>query len=299
MKNQRISKPLWAGLITVLMTLQSWLASPVQATTVLTSIQPIYLLTRDLLPPEVEVQRLLPPGVTPHGFQMAVSQRKMLSEADLVVWVGPTMEVFLGSVVKQTPNLELANVAALSWPAASQRDDGHQHGVGDNKDPHIWLSPANGMAIAEAIVDAVSTIAPELNEVLAQRLAAFKQQLQIAEQQWRQELLSLSNQPWMLYHDAAQHFEHYFGLNHYQIITRTPEAKPGAKYLHQLRQNVQPGQCLLVEAYYPTKQASKLAREFNLRLTTYDPLGSNANSYQALIDNMVGQVAYCLSANQP
>ncbi|BFM04857.1 metal ABC transporter solute-binding protein, Zn/Mn family [Halioxenophilus aromaticivorans] len=295
MKNQTNPNP--AGLCLLLISALMLLAAPVRATTVVASIQPVYLLAREVLAPQVQVQRLLPPGVTPHGFQMAVSQRRMLEQADVIVWVGPQLETFLTSVLRNKDNLALASVPALQWPA---RGSDHSHNNSqknshNGQDPHIWLSPANALVMAQAIVEAVGRLEPSLQPALATNLARFTQQLQAQQRQWQQSLQAVSAQPWLLYHDAAQHFEQFFNLRQYQTVTRTPESKPGARYLHQLRQQITPGQCLLVEAYYPTKQADKLAQEFNLRATPYDPLGTQANSYLELISAMVRQVEHCLA----
>lgn len=264
---------------------------------VVASIQPLYLLAREILPEEIEVQRLLPAGVTPHGFQMSVSHRRVIEDADLVVWVGPAMEPFLTAVLKSKPQLQLSHLPAIHWPKprSGEAIDGHSHA----NDPHLWLNPDNGRIIARQLITQLSQDLPAMAHRLQQSLAQFEDSIDQLEGQWRHRLANYQAVPWLLYHDAAGHFETFFQLAPYEIVARSPEVRPGAKYLHQLRKRVIPGQCLLVEQYYPTKQAQRLAQEFDLNVTAYDPLGADATSYTELIDKLVEQVHRCLSQSRP
>lgn len=268
------------------------LAGVCQAATVVASIQPLYLLAREVLPPEIQVERLLPAGVSPHGFQMAVSQRKLLEQAGLVVWVGPSLEPFLTPVLKGKPQLELESLETIQWPPShvAVTNSKHAHAV----DPHLWLNPENGRAIARQLVAELIVQEPQLEQSLNQTLQQFEQKLNLYEIIWRERLGEYHDQPWLVFHDSARHFEMYFELMPYQIIVTSPENRPGAKHLHQLQQQLKQGQCLLVEDYYPTRQAQRLASEFSLKKTTYDPLGTLANSYLELIENMVEQVHRCM-----
>jgi len=280
-------------------------AAGVRAQTVVTSIQPLYLLAKEVLPEELNLQSLLPPGTTPHGFQLAVSQRRLLEDAELVVWIGPTMETFLPAVVRGKNTLQLDQLAQLQWPLITTDDhlpentsDDHDHPPG--RDPHIWLNPENARVIAQAIVAKVKPLVRDAQsqQALVEKLHRFEKRLDQREADWQAQLAPVAQQPWLVYHDAVRHLQQYFSLADYRTITTTPEHRPGAKYLYELRQDLTPGQCLLVEDYYPVVQAKSLAKEFHLKVAKFDPLGADADSYIALMDHVVTQVAQCLSATQ-
>lgn len=261
----------------------------------LVSIQPLALIAEQLLGDSVELSTLLPPGATPHGFQLSVSQRRSLGEADLLVWVGPGLESFLGNIAKGQSQLRLDQLPSMVWPSGHQHEAHHDHNHGD-QDPHLWLSPDNALVIARGLVAQLSATAarPEQIADWQQKLAIFEQEVASQARNWRALLSPFDQQPWLLYHDALSHFQTYFGLQPYKIITLTPERQPGARHLYELRTQIQPGQCLLVEQYYPTTQAKRLAEEFKLKQVSMDPLGVDAKSYSELMTNLVGQVAKCL-----
>ncbi len=283
--------------------------------TLVVSIQPLYLLAQEVLGDVVTVERLLPPGASPHGFQLAVSERRRLDRADLVLWVGPGMEAFLAPLVRRRPHLQADRLAGIEWPSSGavalipehEHSNEHQHEHEQENehthdhseaDQHLWLNPANARVIAKALVAQLSeqltneSDRAQLHEQLKQFLTRSSQN----DQRWQAQLSAMAQQPWLVYHDALRHFQSHYQLRDYQIVTLSPEKRPGARHLYRLREQLQPGQCLLVEDYYPTQQAAKLAGEFNLQTFSIDPLGVSATSYQTLMQNLVDQISACLTA---
>ncbi|WP_317932790.1 metal ABC transporter solute-binding protein, Zn/Mn family [Halioxenophilus sp. WMMB6] len=271
--------------------------------TVVTSVQPVYLIAKELLGDSVALYNLLPPGASPHGFQMNVSQRRRLEQADLLVWVGPGMENFLTPLVRHSNALELDTLAGIKWPeaAAEHQAADHDEHAHTGRDPHLWLSPANGQVIAEGLVAALTVLTDDAGQKAdwAARLERFSAELAANDREWQEQLAPLSEVPWLVYHDALNHFQAHFQLHPYQVITRTPEQRPGARHLYELRQQLQSGQCLLVEEYYPTTQAERLAEEYQLTRVSFDPLGVEAADYTQLMHNLVDRVSVCLRAQRP
>ena len=112
--------------------------------TVLSSIQPLALLAQDLVAPGDRVERLLDADRSPHHYQLKVSDRRLLQNADIVVWIGPELETFLQKPLTQrkAPTLEAARLDDIEWPEPRQRDgdshhdhDHHEH----DRDPHLWF----------------------------------------------------------------------------------------------------------------------------------------------------------------
>ena len=64
------------------------------------SIPPLEGLVRPLLPADAEVKVLVPPGQTPHGFELAPSDVVTVANADVVVYVGLYLEPQLEKLLR-------------------------------------------------------------------------------------------------------------------------------------------------------------------------------------------------------
>src|SRR5690606_34620708 len=62
---------------------------------VLASISPIGSLAAAVMRGVGEPAVLLPPGASPHAYTMRPSDARALAAADLVLWIGPSLETFL------------------------------------------------------------------------------------------------------------------------------------------------------------------------------------------------------------
>jgi zinc transport system substrate-binding protein len=260
------------------------------------SIRPWFLLANEIAPDAVQVEQVLPAGTSPHSYQLSVSDRKRLADADLVVWTGPELESFLESMVARKTTIQVDKLPGLKWPgeAHTHHHHGHDHGA---LDPHTWLSPFNAQIAAKAIAAKLvsSNLPREAKAQIMANVKQFEERLELASTEWKAQLAPHKDTSWLLYHDMLRHFQDHFDLGDFQIITDRPEVSPGAKHLHELRSAVSPGQCLLVEDYYPTRHADKLEQELALHRVGIDPLGFSADSYIDLMDRLVTAVADCLA----
>jgi zinc transport system substrate-binding protein len=80
-------------------------------------------------------------------------------------------------------------------------------------------------------------------------------------------------------------------------VTFTPEQKPGARHLHQLRETLaKEGKCLFLEPYNDTQSARNLALELHLRIGILDALGVQGEpSYEQLLEQMADAFSACLT----
>ncbi len=87
---------------------------------ILTSIYPVYLFVKDIAGDEVEVDYLLRPGVSPHAYELKISDMKKLKRADAFVFVGCGLERWLSeNIYSGKPVFYLCS---------------------GRNNPHVWLS---------------------------------------------------------------------------------------------------------------------------------------------------------------
>jgi len=163
-------------LIGALLTL-SVQANSALAPQVVVTIKPIHAFVSGVMDGVGTPQLLLQGGESPHSYSLRPSQVRQLHAADLLIWVGPTVETFLEKTLTtlsdKTKRLRLLDVQGLTllkarkggiWEThhhsddfAYARDDVSHH-ADFEIDPHIWLDPHNAKVMLQAIAQTLSQI---------------------------------------------------------------------------------------------------------------------------------------------
>lgn len=291
----------------VLLMLCSVVAVPVKAVQIETSIKPLALLLEPLLLPGDSINSVVVAGASPHDYALKVSEIQRLHHADLVVWIGPELERFLQKPIASLEAdkvMQLSQLPAIVWPhleseelALSDLDgDHHDHDHGD-QDPHLWLNPRNAIVVATYVSQRLAEINPAEQQAYANRLADYVVQLQQYDSELEQQLQPLQGQGFVVYHRGYDHFVSRYQLKQLGYITLTPEQKPGARHLYQLRKTLAgKAQCIFIEPGREQGAAESLARDLNLQSAQVDPLGSEAGSYIELLAAMTQAFVECLPA---
>lgn len=278
------------------------LASPAQAEVeVLTSIKPLALIAEAVVGEQGRVSHLLPANASPHDYPLKVSDMQRLNQADLVLWVGEELETFLHRPLQNLPEnrrMTLSALSTLHWPVESHEEEGHDHDHHHHggRDPHLWLNPDNGQAIALALAERLAEREPSQAEGYRARARALVEELAALDERLKAQLQPLAERPFAVYHEGYSHFVSHYQLNQVASVTVSPERRPGARHLYELRQQLKGAACLFTEPYYDMSAARRLADELGLQLGEVDLLGADAtiDSYPELLERLGASVAGCL-----
>src|SRR5690606_7008552 len=90
------------------------------------------------------------------------------------------------------------------------------------------------------------------------------------------EMKPLAGKPYIVFHDAYQYFEKRFGLEAVGSITVSPEAKPSAKRLTELRHKISAldAVCVFAEPMFQPKLVDAVIEGTDARAGTLDPEGA-------------------------
>ncbi|GJL83295.1 MAG: zinc ABC transporter substrate-binding protein [marine bacterium B5-7] len=300
---------------------------------VVATIAPLHSIVADVMQGVAKPDVLLRPGLSPHGYAMRPSELRLLYNADLVVWVGPELETFLMTSLESLPNevkvLRLSdkdNIHTLPYRLETSSGDGDSHdmadddahdahgghdhgsessdkpGVSSNIDPHIWLSPTNAIAIAEAVAGKLVAIDPDNADRYRHNLLLIKDRYRELEIQLRSQLAPHAAVTFMVFHDAYQYFERAMNLTGnvgalHDIIGITP----GARRLQALRRTVRSKnvRCIFAEPQFPSNLMKTVAEGSDARIALVDPLGastaSGVGSYPVMMRIFSDDFSDCLA----
>lgn len=246
----------------------------------LASIKPIQLIAQAIAGEYGEVQLLLPASVSPHLYQLKPSDRQRLASADRVLWIGPNMERFLQkplALLNAERVIRLANQSPADEHEEQDHSAEHQHG---GSDPHLWLDPQQTLIMAEQIYRALVVVAPHYQSQYLQQWQQFETQLKTLDKEITLQFQQLNAKPYMVLHDAYSHFEGHYGVQRLAALSISPDKKPGAKHLWQLRQQLIRGDvsCVFREPQYQPAMLDALLAGTSVRVAIIDPLASEVSA---------------------
>jgi zinc transport system substrate-binding protein len=254
-----------------------------------------------------EPELLLRQQQSPHDYRLTPAAARLLSRADLTVWIGPGLETQLAiplqnlapaerrlDVGKQ-PELKLLQ---MRGGGAWQEDHEHEKGHTD-ADPHLWLDANNVTAIAQLLAARLSELDPAHAADYGQNARQTVTAIRAADIEARARLRAAQPPPYWVLHDSLQYFEKRYGLEGAGTVMVSPDRTPGAKRVLELRQQLRTQNigCILYEERYGRRWIDVLIEDTTLKAIPIDPLGLelelNQDFYPKLLLNLAEQIAKC------
>lgn len=271
--------------------------SPAQASRpllIVTSIRPLTLIARQVAGDLAVVEELLAASQDPHHASLNVSRRRLIEQADLVIWVGPGLE---GTLEKPLASKQAD--AVLTWLPAQpvSRSKRHDHGHGVN-DPHPWLDPDAALAFSRQLSERLAKLFPAQTAALAQRQQSFEKALAARVKTLEKRLATLPQRAFIAEHAAYGPFAERFGIASVGSLTDASGVAKGARNLWQLKNQDKTG-CVVVERLPGSKMARQLADDLEVPVIAIDPLGialPQNQGYPGLLEAVARGFERCLGA---
>jgi ABC-type Zn uptake system ZnuABC Zn-binding protein ZnuA len=278
---------------------------------VVTTTEDLASLAREVGGDRITVEAIARGYQDPHFVEAKPSFILKLQKADLLIVVGRELEIgWLPPLIQQSRNAKV-QVGAEGYLDASQgvrileiptgqitRAMGDVHPQGN---PHYWLDPENGRAIAKSICDKLSQFRPADRAYLEQRLAAFNTRLTDAVKKWTAQMAPYTGTKVVTYHRSFPNFADRFGLDIIGYVEPRPGIPPSPSHTFDLiqemkRQNVK---LILVEPYFDLATPESVARATGGRVLVMPPsVGGvkEAADFFALFDYDVTLLADAIKA---
>lgn len=296
------------------------MASPVLAgPKVIASIMPVHSIVAAVMGDTERPELLLEGRQSEHTASFTASQLSKLREADLVFIVGHGLEAKLAQLsgseavdgkrfveLSEAPGIKTQKIReGGAWEAHEQE---HEHAAHDahaegvlNFDPHIWLDPENGKAMANAIAAELSKIDPANAAAYAANAAQLASEIDATSKKISLELASVRDKPFIVFHDAYQYFEERFGLRAVGSITNISAASPSAQRLKEIRGKLASAGvvCAFREPQFDSKFVDAVIEGSSARWGVLDPLGADLEPgpgvYPQLLHNLANSLRSCLA----
>lgn len=282
---------------------------------VVASILPIHSLVAGVMAGVGEPRLLVTGGASPHGYQLKPSDGRALARAEVIVWVGEGLETFLAKPLRSlgerarivtltaAPGLRLLPTRAGGVWDSGNGAHGHRHGAGHGEhDPHVWLSPANAVAIVEAVRAGLSEADPPNAARYAANATAVRARIAALDAELRARLIPVAGKPYIVFHDAYRYLEDAYGLNAVGAVTVAPERPPSARRVAELRRRIEQAgaSCVFTEPQQRSDRVRSLVQGTRAEVGELDPEGSTTlspgpDAWFQLMRRLADSLVDCLS----
>lgn len=292
---------------------------------VLATIKPVHALVAGVMSGIGSPELLTSSSASPHDYSLSPSQMRSIVNADVVFWVGPTLESFIAKPLVnarevrseellKAPGVRLlpvrvkgidgergASVSPQESPTVAL-DDADGHGHDGPADPHIWLDPWNAVAMVRRISEVLGELEPARRLVFQRNASALIARLEVLDARTRVELDPIKSMPYLVFHDAYQYYEKRYDLNVVGAIVPSAEKRPGARRLREIRDLVRTAgvRCVFAEPQFQSALVETVIEGTGARVAVLDPLGAELEpgpeSYFTLVGSLTRALRECLQS---
>jgi zinc transport system substrate-binding protein len=288
------------------------------------TIAPVHSLVSMVTKGITEPALIIRPGASPHGYAMKPSEGRALDEADLVFWVGRSLEFWMEKAIDTlAADAKVIELAAAEgthrlgireggvWEDHEDHghnEDGHdEQAKGGNAhdttmhDPHLWLDPDNAILWVQVAAAELASLDPDNAPIYKANASAAEARLVKMTSAMRKDLEAIRTAPYIVFHDAYQYFERYFGLNAVGAISLSDADRPSAARLFEIQKRIEESgaTCAFAEPQFEPKLLDTVIQGQQVAKGVLDPMGADlepgAELYPVLMTRLAASLMDCLA----
>ncbi len=255
---------------------------------VVISIAPLHSIAVHIMKGAGEPVLLVDQTLSPHDFALKPSQARLLQSADLVFWLGQTMETPLIRPIKTMVSGGRA-VALLEAEEFS------------GKNPHVWLDPVGAATLGRLMATELAQLDSKNADLYRRNSISFDNKAAALTTRMEMVLVEAKHRVFLPVHDAFGDFARRFGLQARTPVMTNHVLEPGAAAIIAIRKRITTEDitCLVSEYGEENHLAEILLEGKTMKLVDLDPLGAKlspgAGLYEKLMENLAIQLAECLN----
>ena len=250
-----------------------------QKNRVITTIYPLYFITKEIAGEAVDVRRLIKPGSEIHSFSPTPVEMVALDQADLLITLGKDLEPWTGKLAAATSVKILSLEKNLTLIHVEEEHHGgqggeHHHEGGIN--PHVWLDFDNDIKMIQMISDRLGELYPQQKAYFTKNASAMQERFKKLQQSYAVGLKQCDKQMLLIGHDAFGYLEKDYGFETESIMGVFAHSRPNAAKMAELSEMIKAKELhfLFTDPIESSKSASQLAADMNLTLEPLNTVGN-------------------------
>jgi zinc/manganese transport system substrate-binding protein len=249
----------------------------------------------------------------PHTVDPKPSFVLAVNRADMLIYNGLDLESgWLPVIVSASRNSKVSSISSPgSFDASSaietildvptSRIDRTMGDIHPGGNPHYLLDPRNGIAVARALYNRLSSIDPEGEPYYKRRAEDFEKRMMEKIAAWEAILAKAKGEKVVTYHKSWTYFTTWAGLTEVGTLEPKPGIPPSPSHIASLIETIrrQGVKVIIAEPYYPKKIARQVAERAGVTLLVLPSSvdgGNGVETYFDLFDTLVNEIVKVLSA---
>lgn len=218
--------------------------------------------------PDIELEVVARPDRDPHSLEVRPSTMRMAARADLYLEVGLSLDLWSADIVRGSRNRSLVVVdcaeAIEPLEVPTGRVDASMGDVHPEGNPHYWLDPLNGAAVARLLAERFTAADPSGAEAYRTNAEAFAAEIERRLPGWD---AALRGRSIVEYHSTWVYLAQRFGVRIVGQVEPLPGIPPSARHLADLSETLRhaDGTVIVYEPYHPPSPVEFLERETGVR----------------------------------
>ncbi|MBN1891948.1 MAG: zinc ABC transporter substrate-binding protein [Clostridiales bacterium] len=285
---------------------------------VIASIYPMADFSEKIGGDHVQVIQLIPAGFEPHSWEPSPLDMRTFEDANIFVYNGAGIEMWVDKVMSSIKNNNLIQVNASSDISLIEpgsysviddpQETDHEHDAESDHpsedlthgkfDPHVWLDPQNAKIQMKAICEAFCQADPEHEDDYRHNYARYAAEVDVLDNEYREALRSVTNPYIVVSHEAFGYMCKAYGL--YQIPIRgiSADAEPDAARMREIIDLVNEYEVSVIffEALSSPKVSAAIADETGCEIMALHPIGGLTEEQMDAGEDYFSMMRYNLEA---
>lgn len=227
----------------------------------------------------LQVNVMIPPGMSPATCDLSTGQLKKLYDSELCFTIGylPFEITHLYPALQNKQDIQVINhsknIELISGSCGHSHEGDHEHEGG--VDPHIWMSPRYAKQMATDILQTLSEKYPEQQASFEANYKKLTEDIDSVAARAEQVLSDKQNKSFLIYHPALTYFAKDYGME--QISIENEGKEPNPAHIKEIidMMNAKNIHIIFIQNQFDVTNAESIAKQTGESITPINPLNEN------------------------
>jgi ABC-type Zn uptake system ZnuABC Zn-binding protein ZnuA len=241
------------------------------------TIQPLRAILAELVKGRAEVVCLLPPGVSPHTYEIRPSDASAAENARVLFYVDDSLD---GWAAKLSAKKRISVFGMVpesmrhEYELGEHAEDEHVH---SGMDAHFWTDPVTVSAVVDTLAGELSSADSDGSSAYAANAARFKTELAALDVELKTMLAPYVGRSVVLFHPSFGYLLHRYGISVAAVVEPSPGKEASPQFLNEVIEAVKKSgvHAVFSEPQLPKRPAEIVAESAGVKVLVLDPNGGS------------------------
>lgn len=226
----------------------------------------------------LQVNVLVPPGSSPHNYEILPSQMRDLAQSKAWLQIGlltfeDALKQKLADINKEVAMVNCSEgINPIAGSECEEEGHDHEHAHHEAFDPHIWLAPAEARIMAQNTLEALKEGFPQHSQVFDANYSKLIGKIDSVSTQIDQKLSTLQNRHILIFHPALAYYARQYNMT--QVALEMDGKEPSPRHMKEIvdlahQENIK---VIFIQKEFDPAFARQLSREIGGEAVVIDPL---------------------------